>query len=62
MTGMRLHFIVKYTRYVTFESFRVIRPNLLEVSAGTDPDLPGLVIFYDCQTEKRKIQRNYADH
>ena len=28
------------------ESFRVIRPNLLEVRARTDPDLPGLVIFY----------------
>ncbi len=28
------------------ESFRVIRPNLLEVRARTDPDLPGMVIFY----------------
>ena len=28
------------------ESFHVIRPNLLEVRARTDPDLSGLVIFY----------------
>ena len=28
------------------ESFRVIRPNLLEARARTDRDLPGLVINY----------------
>ncbi len=30
---------------LSYESFRVIRPNLLEVRARTDPDLPGLVVF-----------------
>ena len=35
-----------FHQFLIFESFRVIRPNLPEVRARTDPDLPGLVIFY----------------
>ncbi len=31
------------------ESFRLIRPNLREVRARTDPDLASLVIFYKIQ-------------
>ncbi len=48
LTMLNMIWSDQMTKMVTlsvYESFHVIRPNLLKVRARTDPDLPILVIF-----------------